>query len=164
MTDNFKVLSDEEFDKLKDAISLITVYIAGADGKIDSNELEWAEKVTSIRSYSETYGLKLFYEEVGLDFNDRVSNYILTLDTLELRNSTVEAKLAELNPILKKLDPRIGAQTYKSLISFAKHVAKASGGFLGFFSIGPDEKAVLDLKMIEPIVWKPEEDEEENAE
>ena len=163
MTENFKVLSDAEYDKLIDAISLITVYIAGADGEIDSDELEWAEKVTSIRAYNTPMDLKKFYEEVGTDFADRVDNYVKTLDTIEHRNSTVEAKLAELNPILAKLDERTGAAMYSSLVSFATHVAKASGGFLGFFSISAEEKALLDLKMIDPIVWEPEEDEEETT-
>ena len=45
MTEYFKVLSDSEFEQLKDAIALITVYIAGADGKISDTETQWAEKV-----------------------------------------------------------------------------------------------------------------------
>ncbi|MEM9548138.1 MAG: hypothetical protein AAGA77_19310 [Bacteroidota bacterium] len=162
MTTYFNALSNEEYDKLKDAISLITVYIAGADGNIDSEELEWAEKITSIRSYSTPDGLKEFYESVGLDFQERVDNYISTLADLDHRNSTAEQKLAALNPILAKLDPKIGARLYKSYITFAEHVAKASGGFLGFFSIGPEEKAVLDLKMIEPIIYTEEEDSTED--
>jgi len=158
MTEYFKVLSDAEFDKLKDAISLITVYIAGADGNIDEDELKWAEKITSIRGYSTPDGLKDFYEEVGKDFQERVTNYVESLTDLDTRNKTAEEKLAELNPILAKLDTRVGAAMYTSYTSFATHVAKASGGFLGFFSIGPEEKAVLDLNMITPIIWEPEDD------
>lgn len=154
MTEYLKVLSNEEFDKLKDAISLITVYIAGADGDIKSEELKWADKLTSIRSYNLPSDLKFFYKEVGLDFQDRVMNYIKSLDQLDIRNQTVTQKLTELNPILEKLNPRLGAALYASYISFAKHVAKASGGFWGFFSISPEEKAILDLKMINPIVWE----------
>lgn len=157
MTEYFKVLSDAEIDKLKDAISLITVYIAGADGNIDEDEVKWAEKITSIRSYSMPDGLKEFYEDVGIDFQDRVNNYISSLDNLEKRNTHVEQKLEALNPILAKLSPKMGALLYSSYISFAKHVAKASGGFLGFFSIGPAEAAILDLKMLIPIVWEEEE-------
>lgn len=164
MTEYFKVLNDSEFDKLKDAIALITVYIAGADGNIDEDELKWAEKITSIRGYSTPDGLKGFYEEVGLDFQERVEKYVASLDELEVRNKTVEQKLESLNPILEKLNPKLGAALYESYRSFAKHVAKASGGFLGFFSIGPAEKAVLDLKMIHPIVWENEENSTEETE
>ena len=135
---------------------LLQLYIAGADGNIDEDELKWAEKITSIRGYSTPDGLKEFYEEVGLDFHERVEKYTQSLSDLDNRNRTVEQKLTELNPILAKLDPKLGALLYTSYVSFAKHVAKASGGFLGFFSIGPAEKALLDLKMITPIVWEPE--------
>jgi hypothetical protein len=158
MTEYLKVLSASEFDQLKDAISLITVYIAGADGDIKTEELKWAEKLTSIRSYNLPNDLKSFYTEVGLDFHERVLNYIKTLDQIDARNKTVTEKLTAINPILEKLNPRLGAALYESYISFAKHVAKASGGFLGFFSIGPEEKAILDLKMINPIVWEEEND------
>lgn len=158
MTENFKVLSDADFDKLKDAISLITVYISGADGNIDSEELKWAEKIASIRRYNTPGDLKKFYQEVGVDFQRRVMGYVSSLKDLETRNKVVETQLSELNPILEKLNPKIGAALYESYVSFAKHVAKASGGFLGFFSIGPEEKAILDLKMIKPIVWVPNED------
>lgn len=154
MTENFKVLSDEEFDKLKDAISLITVYIAGADGKIETNELEWARKVTDIRGYTLPGALKNFYAEVGEDFEERVKNYVQTLDSIDVRNATAAKKLSELNPIMAKLPAKIGAALYKSYISFAEHVAKSSGGFLGFFSVGPEEKAILGLKMITPIEYE----------
>ena len=164
MIEDFKVLSDAEFDKLKDAISLITVYIAGADGSIDENELKWAEKITTIRGYSTPNSLKGFYEDVGIDYSDRVTKYVESLSDLDVRNRTVEQKLSELNPILDKLDSKLGSELYKSYLSFAKHVAKASGGFLGFFSIGPAEKAVLNLKMITPIVWGNEEETPNEAE
>ncbi len=156
MTEQFKVLSDSEFDQLKDAISLITVYIAGADGEIDNDETAWAEKVTNIRSYSLPEGLADFYEEVGVDFHTRLEGHMSSLSELELRNSTVAAKLTDLNPILAKLPTKLGAGLYSSYVSFAKHVAKASGGFLGFFSIGPKEAALLDLEMLTPIIWEEE--------
>lgn len=156
MTEYFKVLSDSEFEQLKDAIALITVYIAGADGEIDHEETEWAEKLTKIRSYNLPDALKGFYEEVGVDFHDKIENYTATLSDLETRNNTVVKALTDLNPVLAKLPPQLGAELYNSYKSFAKHVAKASGGFLGFFSIGPKEAALLDLEMITPIVWEDE--------
>ena len=164
MTEHFKILSDAEYDQLKDAISLITVYIAGADGNIDDDELKWAEKITSIRGYSNPEGLNEFYDDVGTDFQTRIEKYTSSLSDLDVRNKTVEQKLSDLNPILAKLDTNLGSKLYTSYVSFAKHVAKASGGFLGFFSIGPAEKAVLDLKMLTPIVWEDEDATSEETE
>lgn len=156
MTKYLKVLSEAEFDKLKDAIALITVYISGADGHISEDELKWAEKIALIRGYSTPDGLKEFYEEVALDFHDRVEKYVKSLTDLEERNRTIEQKLAELNPILDKLNPKLASKLYSSYLSFAKHVAKASGGFLGFFSISKEESSLLDLKMINPIFFDEE--------
>ncbi len=158
MTEYFKVLSESEFDQLKDAIALITVYIAGADGKINEDETKWAEKITKIRSYSLPSALTKFYEEVGVDFHERMENYMTALSDLETRNSTVATKLTALNPILAKLSPQLGATLYNSYLSFAKHVAKASGGLFGFFSISAKEAALLDLEMITPIIWEEEEE------
>jgi tellurite resistance protein len=51
MSEYFKPLSENEKSELSDALALITVLIAGADGNFEKEELEWAEKVTHIRSY-----------------------------------------------------------------------------------------------------------------
>ena len=50
---------------------------------------------------------------------------------------------------------------YKGFVSFAERIAKASGGILSFFTIGPEEKKWIGLPMLTPIVYKVEEDEEE---
>lgn len=161
MTEYFKTISESDFTKLKDAIALITVLIGGADGELDQDERKWAEKVTKIRSYKMSEDLMGFYQEVGVDFADRLDHYIKVLpaDT-DSRTEIVSGMLSELNPILKNLEPHVAYHLYKSYLSFAKHVAKASGGFLGFFSIGPKEGELLGLEMLDEITF-PDEGEEE---
>lgn len=44
---------------------------------------------------------------------------------------------------MAQLDLPVGAHLYKSYITFAHHVAKATGGFLGFFSISPQRKGTV---------------------
>ena len=160
MTPYFEMLSESEYQQLKDALALITVDIAGADGSIDKEEMEWAEKVTEIRSYKMTDDLLGFYQELNADFPEKVNTFLKELppDT-NARNAAVESKLAALNPIMAQLDLPVGAHLYKSYITFAHHVAKATGGFLGFFSISPKEKALLGLTMITPIVVEETEEE-----
>ncbi|MBK8391868.1 MAG: hypothetical protein IPL23_22440 [Saprospiraceae bacterium] len=68
--------------------------------------------------------------------------------------------MEEVNPILGKLDHLVALHLYKSYTSFAKHVAKASGGVLGFFSIGPNESNLITLPMITPIIAQEGEEEE----
>ena len=160
MLDQFNSLTEEEFEKLKDAVPLITVLIAGADGNIQSNQLEWANKVTKIRSYNMKDEIKSFYLEVGKTFEQRLQYYIDAFPTnVADRTKLISDRLSYLNDILAKLEPEIGVKFYKSFISFAEHVAKASGGFLGFFSINKEEAKLIGLPMIHPI--KSTADEEE---
>ena len=161
MNQYFKHLSEAEYQKLKEAIANITIYIAGIDGEIEAEEMEWAQKVAEIRTYKMHKDLIEYYQEVGTDFEDKMNNILASYPSdYKERNIILEAKLAELNPILASLEPKVGGRLYQSYLSFAQHVAKSSGGFLGFFSIGPEEKAVLDLPMITPIAFE-ETDEEE---
>jgi tellurite resistance protein len=148
----FEHISDEEYSELVDGVSWITLLIAGADGSIDDSEIEWAEKLANIRSYSTLERLNSFYEDVDLHFVDRVKSHMpeLPKDTAE-RTEYITKKIEPLNPILKKLNPSTGELLYKSFLSFAEHVAKADGGFLRFFSVSKEEKKLLQLPMLRRI-------------
>jgi uncharacterized protein YydD (DUF2326 family) len=155
----FHKLSKDEYALLKDSIPQITVLIAGADGKISQSETNWAEKVANIRSYSEPEEYRKFYEEVGQDFHDRLEKLISELPQgVEERGQMIARTLSGLNPILKKLEPKHAAHIYGELKSFAKHVARASGGFLTFWSISAEEKRWIDLPMLEVFEWHDEDD------
>lgn len=164
MLDNLQQLNDEEMQELYDAIPVITLLIAGADGKIEKAELEGSEKITRIRGFSGGEVMQAFYDKVGEDYSERLQRWlkVVSKDTAE-RTADLSARLEKLNPILAKLDPQWGAAMYDSFTSFAKHVAKASGGFLGMGSINKDEAELIDLPMLTPIVWE-ESDEEEASE
>lgn len=153
MIEQFKGISDAEYEELKDAVSLITVLIAGADGSIDRKEKDWAEKVTNIRSYSLPQGLKDFYLEVGEDFQGRLDTFIDRFSgEVEARNKEISLELAKLNKIFPKIQDREAAVAlYESFISFARHVARASGGFLSWGSINVHEKKLMSLDMIHPV-------------
>lgn len=60
MIKELEALKAEERELMMDAISLVTLLVAGADGKIDSRETEWATKITKIRGYKEKAELKPF--------------------------------------------------------------------------------------------------------
>jgi len=157
MTEHFNVLSKEEYNELREAIAYITIYIAAADGEVDQDEQEWAEKVTKIRSYNLPEDLRSYYKDVGTDFHDKLQELQDKLPAKQAsRLEAIEQKLTQLTPLLAKLEVKLGAELYKSFRSFAKHVAKASGGFLGFFSIGPKEAELIELSMITPIEYEEE--------
>ncbi len=151
-------LSQEEQDLLMDALPLVTVLIAGADGKIDVSETSWAEKLTDIRSYSNEPELNDFYEKAHEGFSDKVSYFIKTLPA-ETKEGTqiISDKLTGLNDILAKIPQPLGAKFYKSLTSFAKHIARADGGLFKMWSISKEEEALIGLPMITPIEMPEEE-------
>lgn len=160
MDQDLSMLTSEEITQLKDAFAYITVLIAGADGKIDPNELSWAEKITQIRTFAGDERLKEFHTEVNDALSHRIKQLIdeLPKDTAS-RNAIISGKLAQLNPILASIDPSLGSYLYKGYVSFAERIAKASGGFLSFFTIGPEEKKWIGLPMLSAIIYNPDEEE-----
>jgi len=69
----------------------------------------------------------------------------------------ISDKLTGLNPILAKLPQILAAKYYKSLTSFAKHIARADGGFFKMWSISKEEEALIGLPMLTPIEMPEEE-------
>lgn len=162
MTKHFEILSTEDYDLLKETVAIITLYIAGADGKIETKELLKAERIAKIRSYDEAnYDLSDFFKQVGIDFHEKLESYVHDLpENTEERTAILVEKLEKVDVVLKQLHPELGAALYKSYRSFAEHVAKASGGFLGIFSIGPKEAEYMKLEMIDPITWTSKHDDD----
>ncbi len=158
----FEKLNKEEQEKMVDAISQITILIAGAEGNINRKETAWAVKLADIRTYAHYDQLHSYYQQVGLHFQEKIDHLLDTLPTdVSIRTRILSDYLAELNPILKKLKIEQGAMMYKSFISFAKHVARSSGGFLGFGAISTAESKLINLPMLTPIIHSFPEDEEE---
>jgi len=152
MEQSFEQLPVTEQQTLLDAIPLITILVAGADDEIDTQERAWAQKLTDIRSYSNAEVLRSYYEKVEQQFEERIDHFLNEVsDNTEQRMQEVSAHLSKTNAILSKLNPSYGSTLYQSWLSFAKHIAKASGGILGWGSIGPEEKKVIDLPMIEAV-------------
>lgn len=160
--DPMDVLTPEDIQLIKDAYAYITVLIAGADGKIEDKELEWAEKIVQIRTFSGDERFFPIHEAITAELPGKIRSLIAELPTdTAARNSAISGKLVELNPILAKLHPATGAYLYKGFVNFAERIAKASGGFLSFFSIGPEEKKWIGLPMLTAIIYVEEEEEEE---
>ena len=105
MLEYFNKLNDDEKGQLLDALPLITVLIAGADGTFEKEELEWAEKITHIRSYKLKKEMKAFYQEVDATFIEKVQYFMEAMPAgVETRNNIITERLAALNPILSKMD------------------------------------------------------------
>lgn len=150
MPREFSKLTEAEQQLMVDAIPLITILIAGADGKMDEDEVEWAKKITDIRSYDFSSKLKDYFKMVSPVFSTRLETLMsgLPKDTAE-RTQAVSTQLAGLNPILHKLDIYDATIYYKNFRSFAQHVAEASGGVLGFGRISSSEAKLIELPMLD---------------
>ena len=159
MVQGFEDLTDQQLETLKKGVSWIAVLIAGSDGKIDQDEKEWAQKITEIRSYSLSGDLNNFYQEVGKNLSEELDSLIEELpDDSETRNKILIDRLKTINPILKSWKDELAEELYKSYKSFAKHVAKSSGGFLGIMRVSPEERKFVELPMLDKVVFSDEEE------
>ena len=124
--------------------------VAGSDGDYDDNELDKALDIAFWKKINARPDLRSFYDEV----RPRMKNDVMQLrrdlprDTNE-RYRTISERLQQLNPILHKLEKPLAEQYYASLRELARHVAEASGGVLGYLSVGYNESKVITLPMID---------------
>lgn len=152
MIQGFEEINDEQFETLKNGISWITILIAGADGEIDSNETKWAKKIAEIRSYTLPTDLIHFYQEVGKDFSERIDALVEELpEDKDSRTQILTERLSTINDVLPKLNSAMAVELYESYLSFARHVAKSSGGFFGIGSISKEEEKLMGLSMINEV-------------
>ena len=150
MIAQFNNLSDIEAVQMIDAIALITILIGGADDDLDPAEIAWSKKLTAYRAFTSPEILQDYYKEVGKDYPERLEALIKSLpDTAEKRTPVISERLAKLNDSFSKLDAEFANALHGSFVSFAHHVAKESGGILRFFSVGSEEKKLMDLPMLE---------------
>lgn len=153
-------LNDTEYKELKLAYARIAALVGGADGEFDQDEQDWAQKIVSIRSFSGKESLFDFHAEVKAEIGDDIESIMGGLSgSMEEIQQKLSNDLAGLNAILSKIDPLSAFHLYEGYISFAKHIAKASGGLFRFFSISSNESKWLGLSMITPIEEPAEEEE-----
>ncbi|MDH5381937.1 MAG: hypothetical protein OEW75_13850 [Cyclobacteriaceae bacterium] len=145
----FEVLEQEDIDLLLKTPLYVSILIAGADGKIDKNELNEAISLSKIKQTKARKELIEYYKEVGNHFEDKLKVLINSLPSgHEQRNKFISDELTKVGTILTKIDNHFAKELYVSLKDMAKKVAEASGGILGYMSVGYEESKFVDLKMI----------------
>ena len=150
MIKEFGRLNEEERDLLLKAPAMVTILIAGADDDIDDQEKDKAERLAKFKGISGDSLLLSYYTEVHQNFSLQLIELGKEYPAMaELRNPIIAKQLELLNNILPKLPRDYAIELYKSLKSFAKNIAEASGGFLGFLSVGSEEKDWVQLPMIQ---------------
>ncbi len=143
-------LNDEEREQLFHVPSLITVLIAGADDNIQREEITWAAAVVNYRTLTGDELLYTYYDEVNASFDAGVELILEKCPKgLNERTLYLKREIAQINPVLKKLDQVYRNALIASWKSLAKQVARATGGFLGVGAISKQEEELLGLEMIE---------------
>ena len=128
----------------------VSVLVAGADGTIDSNELQKAVSLANSKASKARKQLLDYYSVVNQNFEDKLKMAIANLPNgVREREASLIDKLSSSNPVFDKLDKAFAVKLYASLKDMAKQVAEASGGVFGYMSVGYEESKVVDLKMIE---------------
>ena len=142
-----------------DAFPKVAVLIGSADGKMDDAEKEWSKKVTHIRTFAGREDLFELYAEVKKSMETRIAELIedYSKDAVSSELGIIR-DLEDVNVILKNMDPVIGGRLVKDLKSFARHIGKASGGFMRFFSETKEERDLAKLPMLEDISYEDEEE------
>ena len=150
MIPEFNLLSSGEIELMHKAPILVCILIAGADGRIDRNEISKAIGLATNRQRAGKSRLLDFYNEVGEDFEDKLKIVIQGFPVKEKeRAPKVINELTQLNDILPKLDKEFSIEFYNSLKEIAMEIAKSSGGLLGLkTSVGEEEARYLTLSMI----------------
>lgn len=150
MITEFENLETEEQDLMFNLPIYVSVLVAGADGTIDSNELQKAVSLANSKASKARKQLLDYYSVVNQNFEDKLKMAIANLPNgVREREASLIDKLSSSNPVFDKLDKAFAVKLYASLKDMAKQVAEASGGVFGYMSVGYEESKVVDLKMIE---------------
>lgn len=141
--------TDREF--LYQVPAMIALLIAGVDDELDAKELAAAERIARYRKTVPRHPILIPYYEV---VNERIHDDIEKLrkeypSLAEQRTPIIAAQLEKLNMIFMQLNRDLSSAFYQSFKSFARHIAEADGGILGFFTISPEERRWMQLSMVQ---------------
>ena len=149
MIPEFKPLREDEIDVIVKTPVYVAILIAAADGNIDKSERKEAINIARNKQTRSREQLADFYKIVGDSFEDNFNKLIDELPSgTDERISAITKELRKLNFILPKVDKKFSIKFHASLKELAKKIAEASGGILGYLSVGYEESKLLDLKMI----------------
>lgn len=149
MIPELESLREDEIDVVVKSPVYVAILIAGADGEIDKSERKEAINIARNKQTRSREQLADFYKVVGEGFEDNFNSLIDSLPSgTDERISAITKELRKLNFILPKVDKNFSIKLHASLKELAKKIAEASGGVLGYLSVGYEESKLMDLKMI----------------
>jgi len=149
MISEFEDLDSSELELMYSLPVYVAILIAGADGKIDGNEVKKAVAISGLKTSKARKELIEYYSVVNTDYEDKLKMAIANLPSeSKEREKLLIEEIAKVNNIWSKIEHSFAVKLYASLKEIAKHIAEASGGVFGYMSIGYEESKLVDLKMI----------------
>ena len=142
---------DEEEQKIMAMLPVwVTLLIAGADNNIEDREIGKAVELIFSKHDESQHALASYYQLIARDIEIELKGYRAVLpEGQQERLAIITEKLAQANTLWPKIDQTFAAGLYESLKELANAVAEASGGFLGYGSVSPEEAALAELKMLQ---------------
>jgi hypothetical protein len=148
MMKEFRKLEPHEYEFMLKAPLLVCILIAGADGKIDRNEMQEAISIAS-RNKNTKGVLSEYFQEVSNDFEDKLKVLIQGYPYESTQRSPIIIdELSAINAIWPKLNHDFALSFYNMLLDLSARVASSSGGWLGIRSVGSQEAKYVKLPMI----------------
>jgi len=146
----FNSLTQEEKELLFQAPAAVAYLIGGADNDFDKKQVEQSKHIVKLRSSFGDSLLFDYFTTVNDNFETSLSAIVQKYQHLqaEERTTVLVNELTALNDIFAKLDTIYVKALVNSLRSYAKEVAKASGGFLGMLDINYEEEHLIGLEML----------------
>jgi hypothetical protein len=149
MVPELSKLTEPELELMYKAPLLVSVLIAGADGTIDRKEIAGAIRSVQKKQQFSVSSVAEFFKEISNDFEDKLKMIIqgYPYESTQ-RTPLLVADLAELNPVLAKIDPPFAAEFYQTLLVLADKIARSSGGLFGLRKVGEAEALYMQLPML----------------
>ena len=143
-------LTSAEQELVYKAPFLVSILIAGADGKIDRTEIREAIRFAEHSVVSSDLSLRQLMHEIATDFEDKLRVLLQHYPRESAsRNPMLVEDLSQLNAVWSKLETKYAIDFYDLLINIARHIAESSGGLMGIRSVGSEEARYINLSMLQ---------------
>ncbi len=151
-----KSLSEVQRERLLDVPVYITLYVGVADGTLDREEIEWSEHIAEFRAQQEDDLLGRYWSDVDRRFRRRFFQIRSELGVVPDKEVSpmvvmqqIEAWFRGIPSAYPSLPEGWVVELYESWRTYARQVARASGGILGFGAVsGKEERAILKIEKL----------------
>jgi len=158
MAKYFDMISQDDKQILQETFVYITLLVASAENELTDPEIHEAVNTIKVRGYEANHLFHEFYDEIGQTFEADLSKARSEHEINRASEDYYARRISRVNEVLEKLPVSVAKRLYKDYKSFAHRIANADGGILGFGTISREERNLIELPMIIPVVHDDEEE------